>query len=150
VEALALADVVAVAELLVPEDVAVGMDDALREAGRARGVVQLRRLVGERVDGLDDSRIAPSFQVAKNNAAVSGVGASTTATRSPRSTPIPARTFANWQAMSWSSPQRTSRTAPEKCSCTIASRSRGCLSHTSAAMLKRSGTRHSWSATARS
>ena len=49
VEALAVADVVAVDELLVGEDVAVGVDDALRHAGGAGGVVELRRVVGRGV-----------------------------------------------------------------------------------------------------
>jgi len=49
VEELAVLDVVAVEELLVGEDVAVGVEDALGESGRARGVVELARVVGERV-----------------------------------------------------------------------------------------------------
>ena len=44
--ALAVADVVAVDELLVGEDVAVGVDDALRHPGGAGRVVELRRVVG--------------------------------------------------------------------------------------------------------
>jgi hypothetical protein len=46
VEALAVADVVAVDELLVGEDVAVGVDDALRHPGGAGGVVELCWVVG--------------------------------------------------------------------------------------------------------
>ena len=51
VEALAVADVVAVDELLVGEDVAVGVDDALRLAGGPGGVVELRGVVGRCVLG---------------------------------------------------------------------------------------------------
>ena len=142
VEALAVLHLVAVDELLVGEDVAVRVHDALREPGRPRRVVELRRVVGRGV-GADEvgrrarracpargracpaptagrtaarsaasvtssrapesesrcsipsspystdieSRIAPSFQTPKKIAAASGVGGSTTATRSPRSTP---------------------------------------------------------------
>ena len=56
VKALAVLDVVAVAELLVREDVAVGMDDTLGEAGGAGGVVQLGRIIRERVDGVKVAR----------------------------------------------------------------------------------------------
>ena len=52
-EELAVLDVVAVDELLVGEDVAVGVEDALREPGRAGGVVELGRVVGGGVDGLE-------------------------------------------------------------------------------------------------
>ena len=53
VEALAVLDLVAVDELLVGEHVAVRVDDALGEAGRARRVVELGRIVGGRV-GADE------------------------------------------------------------------------------------------------
>src|SRR4051794_18551750 len=53
VEALAVLDVVAVEELLVGEQVAVRVHDALGEPGRARRVVELRGVVGRRVDGLE-------------------------------------------------------------------------------------------------
>ena len=56
VEALAVAHVVAVDELVVAEDVAVGVQDALRQARRAGGVVELRRVVGGGVDGLEVRR----------------------------------------------------------------------------------------------
>ena len=46
VEALAVAHVVAVVELDVREQVAVRVDDALRQPGRAGRVVELRRVVG--------------------------------------------------------------------------------------------------------
>ena len=85
-------------------------------------------------DGIE-SRIAPSFQVPKKIAAVSGVGGSTTATRSPASTPWSRRTCAAWLARSCSSPQFRSRRSPSKRSQTIAGLSRGCLSQTSCAML---------------
>ena len=49
------------------------------------------------------------FHVPKKTAAVSGVGGSTTATRSPRSTPWSRRTLAAWLERSCSSPQVTSR-----------------------------------------
>ncbi len=49
VKALAVLDVVAVDELLVGQDVAVGVDDALRHARGPRRVVELRRVVGGRV-----------------------------------------------------------------------------------------------------
>ena len=52
-EALAVADVVAVAELLVAEDVAVGVDYALRQPRGARGVIELCRVIRERVDGVE-------------------------------------------------------------------------------------------------
>ena len=55
-KALAVLDVVAVAELLVREDVAVGVDDALGEAGRTGGVVELSRIIRERVDGVKVAR----------------------------------------------------------------------------------------------
>ena len=71
---------------------------------------------------------APSFQVPKKIAAVSGVGGSTTATRSPRSTPCAASRFAAWFERSCSSPHVSSRRSPSKRSWTIASFSRGCLS----------------------
>ena len=75
------------------------------------------------------------FQVPKKTAAVSGVGGSTTATRSPGSTPWSCRTLAAWLERSCSSPQVTSRRAPSKRSQIMAGFSRGCLSQTSAAML---------------
>jgi len=50
VEDLAVADVVAELELLVREQVAVGVEDALRLAGRAGRVVELGWVVGLRVD----------------------------------------------------------------------------------------------------
>ncbi len=53
VEALAVLDVVAVDELLVAEDVAMGVQDALREAGRAGRVVELGGIVGRGVDALE-------------------------------------------------------------------------------------------------
>ena len=56
VEELAVAHVVAVDELLVGEQVAVRVQDALGEAGRAGGVVELRRVVGGRVDRLEVRR----------------------------------------------------------------------------------------------
>jgi hypothetical protein len=56
VEALAVLDVVAVDELLVAEDVAVGVHDALRHSGRARRVVELGRILGRRVGGLEVGR----------------------------------------------------------------------------------------------
>ena len=46
-------DVVAVDELLVGEDVAVGVEDALGEPGGARRVVELGRVVGGGVDRLE-------------------------------------------------------------------------------------------------
>jgi hypothetical protein len=52
VEELAVPDVVAVDELFVAEDVAVGVQDPLREPGRAGRVVELGRIVGGGVDGL--------------------------------------------------------------------------------------------------
>ena len=73
-------------------------------------------------------------------AAASGVGGSTSATRSPRSTPRSASMWAAWLASVCSSPHVTSRTVPSKLSQTIACLSAGCLSQTSAAMLYRSGT----------
>ncbi len=82
-----------------------------------------------------ESRIAPSFHTAMNAAAVSGVGGSSMATRSPRPTPCAASTFASRPALSWISPQLTSRTVPAESSWIMASFSRGCLSHTSVAML---------------
>jgi hypothetical protein len=75
------------------------------------------------------------FHVPKKIAAVSGVGGSTTATRSPRATPWSRSTLAAWLARSCSSPQVRSRRAPSKRSHTMAGLSRGCLSQTSAAML---------------
>ena len=53
VEQLAVAHVVAVDELLVREQVAVGVEDALGEPGRAGGVVQLRRVVRGGVQRLE-------------------------------------------------------------------------------------------------
>ncbi len=50
VEALAVLDVVAELELVVPEQVPVRVEDPLREAGRPRRVVELGRVVGRRVD----------------------------------------------------------------------------------------------------
>src|SRR4051794_323844 len=97
-----------------------------------------------------ESRIAPHFQVPKNAAAVSGVGGSSMATRSPFATPCARSTLANRFDCSCSSPHRTSRTLPSKSSWTIASLSAGCLSQTSWAMLYRSGTCHSCCATASS
>ena len=82
-----------------------------------------------------ESRIAPHFHVPKNAAAVSGVGGSSIATRSPFSTPSARSTFANRLESSCSSPHCTSRTVPSKCSWIIASLSAGCLSQTSCAML---------------
>jgi hypothetical protein len=46
VEALAVLDLVAELELVVGEQVAVGVDDALRQPGGARGVVELGGIVG--------------------------------------------------------------------------------------------------------
>jgi hypothetical protein len=51
VEPLAVGDLMAVDELLVAEDVAVGMDDALREPGRSGRVVELRGILGRGVAG---------------------------------------------------------------------------------------------------
>jgi hypothetical protein len=79
--------------------------------------------------------MAPHFHVPKNAAAVSGVGGSSIATRSPFSTPCSRSCRAKRFEATCSSPQRTSRTVPSKCSWIIASLSGGCLSHTSAAML---------------
>jgi hypothetical protein len=53
VEPLAVSNLVAVDELLVREQVPVRVDDALREPGRPGGVVELRRVVGERVLGVN-------------------------------------------------------------------------------------------------
>jgi hypothetical protein len=53
VEALAALYVMAVLELVVGEDVAVGMHDALRQAGRARGVVELRGILSGCVERLE-------------------------------------------------------------------------------------------------
>ena len=50
VKALACPHVVAELELVVSKEVAMGVEDPLREPGRARGVVQLRGVVGEGVD----------------------------------------------------------------------------------------------------
>ena len=153
VEGLAVADVVAVDELLVGEDVAVGVDDALRLArwcrtcsragpGRRRRCPRRRRRRGRRASSPSpssrtsssstseaskrgafaasvissfgvasvsrwrmpsspystdiESRIAPSFQVPKKIAAVSGVGGRTTATRSPFSIPCSRSRWAAW------------------------------------------------------
>src|SRR5262245_66189707 len=52
-EALAVLYLVAIAELLVPEDVAVRVDDPLRTPRRARCVVELRRVIAGRVDATD-------------------------------------------------------------------------------------------------
>ena len=82
-----------------------------------------------------ESRIAPHLNVAKNAAAVSGVGGSSIATRSPFSTPCARSTCAKRFDAACSSPQETSRTLPRKSSWIIASLSAGCLSQTSAAML---------------
>ena len=56
VEELALLHVVAVDELLVREEVAVRVEDPLGEPGGAGGVVELRRVVGQRVLGLERCR----------------------------------------------------------------------------------------------
>ena len=53
VESLAVLHLVAVDELLVGEDVAMRVDDALRQARRPRRVVELRRIVGRGV-GADE------------------------------------------------------------------------------------------------
>jgi hypothetical protein len=82
-----------------------------------------------------DSRIAPSFHVPKNTAAVSGDAGATTATRSPRCTPRARSTLAARFDSDCSSPQSTRRSLPCQSAHTIASLSRGCLSHTSRAML---------------
>ena len=159
------------------EQVAVGVEDALGQPGRARRVVELRRVLGERVlarrrssprrragsrrraagrarpspgrrarafarlvtstlacESLTrwrmpsspyridiESRIAPHFQVPKNAAAVSGVGGSSIATRSPFSTPCARRTLAKRLLVACSSPHATSRTLPRKSSWIIAS-----------------------------
>ena len=50
VEPFAVRDVMAVPELLVPEQVPVRLHDPLGEAGRPRGVVELRGVVGGRID----------------------------------------------------------------------------------------------------
>ena len=52
VEALAVLHVVAVDELLVAEDVAMGVQDALGQAGRAGGVVELGGVVAGGVERL--------------------------------------------------------------------------------------------------
>ena len=62
VEALAVLHVVAVDELLVREQVAVRVQDALGEARGAGGVVELRRVVGRGVDRLE-RRVAAGQQV---------------------------------------------------------------------------------------
>ena len=59
VETLPVLDLVAVEELLVTEDVAVGVDDALGESGGAGGVVQLCRIVG---GGVDADRLGRSLR----------------------------------------------------------------------------------------
>ena len=56
VEALAVLHLVAVDELLVREQVAVGVDDALGQAGGAGRVVELGRVVGGGVDRLELGR----------------------------------------------------------------------------------------------
>ena len=57
VEALSVLDLVAVGELLVRQEVAVGMDDALRHAGRSRRVVELRGVVGRGIGSLEARRM---------------------------------------------------------------------------------------------
>ena len=68
-------------------------------------------------------------------AAVSGSEGSRVATRSPRSIPLASSTLAKRLERSCSSPKLTRRSVPCQSSQTIAGRSRGCLSHTSRAML---------------
>ena len=58
VEALAVLHVVAVDELLVGEDVAMGVHDALGQPGRAGRVVELGRVLGRGVGGLELGRRA--------------------------------------------------------------------------------------------
>jgi hypothetical protein len=53
VEQLAVADVVTVDELIVSEDVAVRVEDALGQAGGTRGVVELGRIVRRGVDAIE-------------------------------------------------------------------------------------------------
>src|SRR5205823_9060656 len=67
VEELALADVVAVAELLVGEYVAVGMDDALGHARGPRRVVELRGVVGQRVGSFKVGRHVPDSGLIQND-----------------------------------------------------------------------------------
>ena len=79
VEQLAVLDVVAVDELLVGEDVAVGVEDALGQPGRPRRVVQLRRIVG---GGVDAPR-TPSSRCASRSS--SRISTCSTSERSMRS-----------------------------------------------------------------
>jgi len=60
VEHLSVAQVVTVDELLVGEDVPVGVEDALRQARRARRGVELGRIVGGGVDGANAVEPRPS------------------------------------------------------------------------------------------
>ena len=60
VEQLAVVEIVAVDELLVPEDVAMRVQDALCQAGRAGGVIELGGVIRRGVDGLEVRRRAAS------------------------------------------------------------------------------------------
>ena len=82
----------------------------------------------------------------KKIAAVSGVGGSTTATRSPRPTPRAASRFAARFAEILQLAPGELAPAPSKLSQSIAGFPGGCLSQTSAAMLYRSGTSQRWEA----
>ena len=75
VEALALLHLVAELELLVGEDVAVRVDDALGQPGGAGRVVELRRVVGARVEGLVLGRVAVEQAVVEDRAGSSCVEA---------------------------------------------------------------------------
>ena len=74
VEQLALLHLVAVHELLVREHVAVGVQDALRQARGAGGVVQLRGVVGGGVDDVE-RRVAGRQQVGVEDQHLVGVHA---------------------------------------------------------------------------
>ncbi len=56
VEQLPVLHVMAIDELLVGKDVAMGVKDPLRQPRGARRVVQLRRIVGRRIDHVERSR----------------------------------------------------------------------------------------------
>src|SRR5690348_2944589 len=50
VKDLAVTNIVAIEELLVAKEVSMGVENALRKPGRARGVVELRGVVGRCVE----------------------------------------------------------------------------------------------------
>jgi hypothetical protein len=56
VEELALLDVVAVDELFVREQVAMRVEDSLRQSRRSRGVIELGRIIGCSVECLEAGR----------------------------------------------------------------------------------------------